>query len=56
MFTPGFNPFNKIQKYGRKTLHLSREYIKRAKDISKIKEQMYFNHRCKESGLIPASH
>ena len=55
MNEPGFKPFNELRKYGRKTSHLAKEYIQRTKDISKIKEQLYFNHRCKENGLIPAS-
>jgi hypothetical protein len=46
---------NELRKYGRKTSHLAKVYIQRTKDISKIKEQLYFNHRCKENGLIPAS-
>ena len=55
MEKPGFKPFSELQKYGRKTANLAKQYIRRVKEIAKIKEQLWFNHRCKENDLIPAN-
>ena len=50
--TPGFKPFTVLRSFGRKSERLTNDYISYASNVRRI--QLWFNHRCKDLGLVPA--
>ena len=52
--TPGFKPFSYLCSLGRQSEKLANDYISYARNVRCIKQQLWFNHRCKDLGLVPA--
>ena len=52
--TPGFKPFSYLRSLGRQSEKLANDYISYARNVRRIKQQLWFNHRCKDLGLVPA--
>ena len=52
--TPGFKPFTILRSIGRQSERLANNYISYASNVRRIRQQLWFNHRCKELGLVPA--
>ena len=53
--TPGFKPFSYLRSLGRQSeKKLANDYISYARNVRRIKQQLWFNHRCKDLGLVPA--
>jgi hypothetical protein len=40
MEEPGFKPFSELQKYGRKTANLEKDYLQRVKEIPPPKRKV----------------
>ena len=54
IMTPGFKPFTVLRSFGRKSERLANDYISYASNVRRIRQQLWFNHRCKDLGLVPA--
>ena len=52
--TPGFKPFTVLRSFGRKSERLANDYISYASNVRRIRQQLWFNHHCKDLGLVPA--
>ena len=52
--TPGFKPFTVLRSLGRQSERLANNYITYASTVRRIRQQLWFNHRCKDLGLVPA--
>ena len=52
--TPGFKPFTVLRSFGWKSERLANDYISYASNVRRIQQQLWFNHRCKDLGLVPA--
>ncbi|PFX13167.1 RNA-directed DNA polymerase from mobile element jockey [Stylophora pistillata] len=52
--TPGFKPFTALRSLGRQSERLANDYITYASTVRRIRQQLWFNHRCKDHGLVPA--
>ena len=52
--TPGFKPFTMLRSCGRQSERLANNYISYASTVRRIRQQLWFNHRCKDLGLVPA--
>ena len=52
--TPGFKPFTILRSFGRQSERLANNYISYASNVRRIRQQLWFNHRCKDLGLVPA--
>ena len=52
--TPGFKPFIVLRSFGRKSEQLANDYISYASNVRPIRQQLWFNHRCKDLGFVPA--
>ena len=51
--TPGFKPFTILRSLGRQSERLANNYISLVSTVSRIRQQLWFNHRCKDQGLVP---
>ena len=51
--TPGFKPFTVLRSLGRQSERLAKYYISYASNVRRIRQQLWFNHRCKDLGLVP---
>ena len=51
---PGFKPFTMLHSCGRQGERLANSYISYASTVRRIRQQLWFNHRCKDLGLVPA--
>ena len=51
--TPGFKPFTVLRSLGRQSERLANYYISYASNVRRIRQQLWFNHRCKDLGLVP---
>ena len=51
--TPGFKPFTVLRSLGRQSERLANDYISYASNVRRIRQQLWFNHRCKDLGLFP---
>ena len=51
---PGFKPFTGLRSLGRQSERLANNYISYASNVRRIRQQLWFNHRCKDLGLVPA--
>ena len=51
--TPGFKPFIVLRSLGRQSERLANDYISYASNVRRIRQQLWFNHRCKDLGLVP---
>ena len=51
--TPGFKPFTVLRSLGRQSERLANDYISYASNVRRIRQQLWFNHRCKDLGLVP---
>ena len=51
--TPGFKPFTVLRSLGRQSERLANYYISYASNVRPIRQQLWFNHRCKDLGLVP---
>ena len=51
--TPGFKPFTVLHSLGRQSERLANDYISYASNVRRIRQQLWFNHRCKDLGLVP---
>ena len=52
--TPGFKPFTVLRSLGRQSERLANDYITYVSTVRRIRQQLWFNHRCKDHGLVPA--
>ena len=52
--TPGFKPFTMLRSLGRQSERLANNYISSVSTVRRIRQQLWFNHRCKDHGLVPA--
>ena len=52
--TPGFKPFTVLRSFGRQSEQLANNYISYASTVRRLRQQLWFNHRCKDLGLVPA--
>ena len=52
--TRGFKPFSYLSSLGRQSEKLSNDYISYTRNVRCIKQQLWFNHCCKDLGLVPA--
>ena len=52
--TPGFKPFTVLRSLGRQSERLANDYITYVSTARRIPQQLWFNHRCKDHGLVPA--
>ena len=52
--TPGFKPLTVLRSFGRKNERLANDYISYASNVRRIRQQLWFNHRCKDLDLVPA--
>ena len=52
--TPGFKPFTMLRSLGRQSERLANNYISSVSTVRRIHQQLWFNHRCKDQGLVPA--
>ncbi|XP_068680242.1 uncharacterized protein [Montipora foliosa] len=52
--TPGFKPFTILRSLGRQSERLANNYISYASNVRRIRQQLWFNHRCKDLGLVPS--
>ena len=52
--TPEFKPFSYLRSLGRQSEKLASDYISYARNVRRIKQQLWFNHRCKDLGLVSA--
>ena len=52
--TPGFKPFKILRSLGRQSERLANIYISYASNIRRIRQQLWFNHHCKDLGLVPS--
>ena len=53
--SPGFKPFTVIRTtFGPQSEQLVKDYIRHETTVRQIRQQLWFNHRCKDFGLIPA--
>ena len=52
--TPGFKPFTMLRSLGRQSERLANNYISSVSTVRRIRQQLWFNHRCKDQGLVPA--
>ena len=52
--TPGFKPSTVLRSLGRQSERLAKDYITYVSTIRRIRQQLWFNHRCKDHGLVPA--
>ena len=50
----GFKPFTILRSFGRQSERLANNYISYASNVRRIRRQLWFNHRCKDLGLVPA--
>ena len=50
--TPGFKPFTVLRSLGRQSERLANDYISYASNVRRIRQQLWFNHRCKDLGLV----
>ena len=47
-------PFSYLRSLGGQSEELGNDYISDARNVRRIKQQLWFNHRCKDLGLVPA--
>ena len=53
--TPGqFKPLTMLSLLGRQRERLANNYISSISTVRRIRQQLWFNHRCKDHGLVPA--
>ena len=52
--TPGFKPFTVLCSLGRQSKRLGNNYISSVSTVRRIRQELWFNHRCKDQGLVPA--
>ena len=52
--TSGFKPFTVLRSLGRQSERLANDYITYVSTVRRIRQQLWFNHRCKDHGLVPA--
>ena len=52
--TPGFKPFTILRSLGRQSEQLANNYISYASNVRRIRQQLWFNHRCKDLRLVPS--
>ena len=52
--TPGFKPFTMLRSLGRQSERLANNYISSVSTLRRIRQQLWFNQRCKDHGLVPA--
>ena len=52
--TPGFKPFTILRSLGQQGERLANNYISYASNVRRIRQQLWFNHRCKDLGLVPS--
>ena len=52
--TAGFKPFSYLRSFGRQSEKLTNDYVSYARNVRRIKQQLWVNHRCKDLGLVPA--
>ena len=52
--TSGFKPFTMLRSLGRQSEQLANNYISSISTVRRIRQQLWFNHRCKDHGLVPA--
>ena len=52
--TPGFKPFTMLRSLGRQSKRLANNYISLVSTVTLIRQQLRFNHRCKDHSLVPA--
>ena len=52
--TPEFKPFTILRSFGRQSERLANNYIRYASNVRRIRQQLWFNHRCKDLGLVRA--
>ena len=52
--TPGFKPFTILRSLERQSERLANNYISYASNVRRKRQQLWFNHRCKDLGLVPA--
>ena len=52
--TPGLKPSTVLRSLGRQSERLAKDYITYVSTIRRIRQQLWFNHRCKDHGLVPA--
>ena len=52
--TPGFKPFTVLRSFRRQSEQLANNYISYASTVRRIRQQLWFNHCCKDLGLVPA--
>ena len=52
--TPGFEPFTVLRSLGRQSERLTNDYITYASTVRRIRQKLWFYHRCKDHGLVPA--
>ena len=50
--TPGFKPFTLLRSLGQSE-ELAKNYIRYASNVRCMRQQLWFNHRCKDLGLVP---
>ena len=46
-------PFTVLRSLGRQSERLANDYISYASNVRRIRQQLWFNHRCKDLGLVP---
>ena len=51
---PGFKPFTMLRSLGRQSERLGNNYISSVSTVRRIRQQLWFNHRCKDQGIVPA--
>ena len=51
--SPRFKPFT-TRLFGRLSKQLANDYIRFASKVRRTRQQLWFNHRCKDFGLVPA--
>ena len=52
--TPGLKPFTVLRSLGRQSERLTNDYITYASTVRRIRQKLWFYHRCKDHGLVPA--
>ena len=50
----GFKLFTILRSLGRQSERLANDYISYASNVRRIRQQLWFNHHCKDLGLVPA--
>ena len=48
--------FTVLRSLGRQSERLANNYISYASNVRRIRQQLWFNHRCKDLVLVPAEH